>query len=99
MKTETDEEIRVTVPEGGWCRHCVRRDLNGGTLPALRHEHVWKKPRRCIEALGAIDGRVHRCELNAGHDSGEFPRPAWDDRLDNVRRIIFEPTPHVASWT
>lgn len=90
-RTETDEEIRVVVSEGGYCRYCPA---------ATAHQHVWTKPKRCEEVHILRDwGEELRCQRDAGHDEGPFPRLAWDHGLDNVLKFITGPTPHLVEWS
>lgn len=101
-KIETDEEIRVTVPENGWCRYCRLIDEETGeALPTAAHDHVWKKPKRCEQTLSADSWEPSehlQCQRDEGHDRGEFPRYAWDHGLDNIAKIIMNPTPHLVEW-
>lgn len=79
------DEVRVSIPEGGWCRHCPA---------ATAHEHVWKKPGRCSFSLGGF-----QCLREEGHDRGEFPRYAWDHGLHNMAKMLMEPTMHRVEWS
>lgn len=91
-RTETDDEIRVVVPEGGYCQYCPA---------ATAHQHVWTKPKRCEATFEGdrVWGEALRCQHDAGHDEGPFPRYAWDHGLDNVLRVLTRPTPHFAEWS
>lgn len=84
-RTETDEEIRVEVPDGGWCRYCPA---------ATAHVHVWTKPSRCSYSLADL-----QCQRDEGHDRGEFPRYSWDHGLNNIAKIETGPTMHLVEWT
>lgn len=99
--TETDEEIRVSVPDGGWCRYCepLVDGETGEPLPVVEHEHVWKKPKRCGAYFPSVVAGELQCQRDEGHDRGEFPRYAWDHGLNNVAKIILDPTPHIAEWS
>lgn len=44
--------------------------------------------------MQVIPGITLPCELEAGHDSGPFPRYAPDDDPRGVRRILMHPTEH-----
>lgn len=83
--------IVETIPAEQWCRHCV-------THYPFEHEHRWQPPSRCDKRL-VIEGHVGgRCERDAGHDEGPFPRAAWNHGHNGVGRWIIEPTPHVLTW-
>lgn len=85
----TPEPIIVTVRPGQWCRHCLQTG---------QHEHVWQPPTRCTATFDANDDGLGRCERDAGHDVGPFPRYSWDHGRNGVTKIDTGPTPHVVSW-